>query len=116
MTNGEQRKWLDDNKIKIEAKLREAQLIQEQLNENRLALIKKWKLKDILFQSNWSLKTFNLYLLTLNNLNFTTDAHFEGFTIVLTDNSVPGLRKNGSIHLNCGQVYEQWLGVRIYLI
>ena len=63
-----------------------------------------------MFQSNWSLKHFNLYLLALNGLNFTTDSQFEGFTIVLSG-SVPGLRKNGCIHLNCGQVYEQWLNV-----
>lgn len=85
--------------------------MHEQLSVNKQALIKKWKLKDIIFQSNWSLKHFNLYLLALNNLNFTMDAKFEGFTIVLTNNSFPGLRKNGFIHLNCGQVYQQWLDV-----
>ena len=83
---------------------------QEQLNENKNKLIKKWKLKNIVFKSNWSLKNFNSYLSALNNFTLNQNTHFEGFTLVLT-NHVAGLRKNGDIHLNCGQVYEEWLNV-----
>jgi hypothetical protein len=56
----------------------------------------------------------NFYLLGLKSLN-TSDKSaesFEGFTLVLTNNK-PGLRKNGHIHLNCTQVYQEWLNVLI---
>jgi hypothetical protein len=104
--------WLYENKAKIEAKKEEASVAQEQLNENKDKLIKKWKLKNIVFKSNWSLKSFNSYLQALNNFTLNKDTHFEGFTLVLTNNDSAGLRKNGDIHLNCSQVYQEWLNVR----
>lgn len=103
---------METNKTRIDEKQREAANIKEQLNENKSQLIKKWKLNNIIIKTNWSLKSFNSYLLALNNFTPLSGAHFEGFTLVLTNSNVPGLRKSGHIHLNCGQVYEEWLDVK----
>jgi hypothetical protein len=86
--------------------------MQVQIEENKIKLIKKWKLKNVIFRSHWSLKNFNSYLLALNSVNISKDTHFEGFTLVLTNSNLTGLRKNGQIHVNCGQVYQEWLNVR----
>ncbi len=92
-------------------KQEESKLIMKQIEANKNDLIKLWKLKNIIFKSNWSLKHFNSYLLALKNFTLNQDTHFEGFTLVLTNNLPSGLRKNGHIHLNCAQVYEEWLNV-----
>ena len=103
------RDWLREKKPAIEAKQQEARIVSKQIDETRRAIIEQWKLKDIIIDTNWSLKHFSSYLLALKNLP-AANALFEGFTLVLTNNR-PGLRKNGHIHLSCAQVYEEWLNV-----
>jgi hypothetical protein len=102
---------LDNNKKIIEHNLTEAKKMQILIEKNKVLLIQKWKLKNVIFRSHWSLKHFNSYLLALNSANVSKDTHFQGFTLVLTNSNLPGLRKNGHVHLNCGQVYQEWLNV-----
>lgn len=102
--------WLKENRALIEAKRHESTFTFKQIQETKNFLVREWKLKDIIVNTNWSLKHFNSYLLALKNLNMP-NAPFEGFTLVLTNDNRPGLRKNGHIHLSCGQVYEEWLNV-----
>ena len=111
---------MNENRSSIENKLSEARQISQQLEANKALLVQKWKLKDILFKSNWSLKHFNSYMLALNSSNLAADTdthtdtlqhHFEGFVLVMTNDNVPGLRRSGHIHLDCSQVYSQWLDV-----
>lgn len=102
--------WLRENKQLIEAKRQESAFTFQQIQETKNFLVREWKLKDIIVNTNWSLKHFNSYLLALKNLNMP-NAPFAGFTLVLTNDNRPGLRKNGHIHLSCGQVYEEWLNV-----
>lgn len=90
--------------------------MQIQIEKNKVLLIQKWKLKNVIFRSHWSLKHFNSYLLALNSANVSKDTHFQGFTLVLTNSNLPGLRKNGHVHLNCGQVYQEWLNVILIFI
>ena len=60
-------KWLLNNKQAIKSKLEETTQLNEQLEANKNILIKKWRLHDIKFKTNWSLKNFNSYMLGLLN-------------------------------------------------
>ena len=113
--NKNKRKWLRDNHEQIELKYKEAKLMKEQIEETKSFIISKWKLENIIFKSDWSLRHFNSYLNAIKNFCFINfDHEFEGFTLVLNTNQArPGLKKNGHIHLNCDQVYEEWLHVKI---
>lgn len=102
-------KWLRNNKQAIKSKLEETMQLNEQLEANKNILIKKWRLHDIKFKTNWSLKNFNSYMLGL--LNYKVKREFEGLTLVLTNSMMHGLQKNGQIYLNCDQVYEEWLNI-----
>lgn len=61
------RKWLNDNKIQINQKLDETISLRDQLDKNKNFIIKKWKLNNIIFDSNWSIKNYNSYLLGMKN-------------------------------------------------
>jgi hypothetical protein len=85
--------------------------MEEQIEENKNYIIKKWNLKSIRFDSNWSPKNFNSYLLSIKNFSvYLSDAKFENHTLVLT-NDTSGLKKSGHIHLNCERTYEEWYNV-----
>ena len=103
---------MNQNKLQIQNKIDQAQIAIKELNVNKQALIKKWKLKNIVIESNWSMKNFNSYLQALNSTNISQENEFfKGYTLVLTNSNYPGLRKNGQIYLSCDQVYEEWLNV-----
>lgn len=102
-------KWLLNNKQAIKSKLEETMQLNKQLEANKNILIKKWRLHDIKFKTNWSLKNFNSYMLGL--LNYKVKREFEGLTLVLTNSMMHGLQKNGQIYLNCDQVFEEWLNI-----
>ena len=62
------RKWFNDNKSKIELRIKDATLLKQQLRHNMDTIIRKWKLNDIIIRNNWSLQTSNSYLLGMLNL------------------------------------------------
>jgi hypothetical protein len=85
--------------------------MHEQIEENKNLIAKKWRLKDIIFDSNWSPRNLQNYLLSIKSFsNYFSDAKFEGHTLVLT-NDTSGLKKNGHIYLNCARTYEEWYNV-----
>jgi hypothetical protein len=61
------RKWIKDNQEAFNARFREATSIKAHLEKNKRNVIKRWKLKDLTFKSNWSLQTCNSYLIGLLN-------------------------------------------------
>lgn len=101
------RKWINDNKIKINSRISEAEKIKNQLQTNMSVIIERWGLNDLIFNADWSLKYSNSYMLGL--LNRETSSNFKGYTLVLTDRKHAGLQRNGHINLNCDMVYEEWL-------
>lgn len=60
-------KWIKDNSKQINERIRVAQKLKDQLNKNKAILIEKWKLKDIMIKSNWSLQTSNSYVAQMLN-------------------------------------------------
>ena len=61
------RKWINDNNKQINSKLQDTSSMRDQLNKNKNIIINKWKLNNIIFDSNWSLKNYNSYLLGMKN-------------------------------------------------
>lgn len=105
------KEWLNQNKTLIESKLLETKEMEEQIEKNKNYIIKKWALKDIIFNSNWSPRNFNSYLLSIKSFSdYIGDTNFEDLILVLT-NDTNGLKKNGEIHLNCERTYEEWFNI-----
>ncbi len=61
------RKWIRDNSQQISERNYEAQKLKDQLQKNKDIVINKWKLKDIIIKSNWSLQTSNSYVAQMVN-------------------------------------------------
>ena len=75
----------------------ETKEMEEQIEKNKNYLIKKWALKDIIFNSNWSPRNFNSYLLNIKNFSdYLSDTNFKDHILVLT-NDTNGLKKNGQV-------------------
>lgn len=71
--------------------------MEEQIEKNKNYIIKKWALKDIIFNSNWSPRNFNSYLLSIKSFSdYIGDTNFEDLILVLT-NDTNGLKKNGEV-------------------
>ncbi len=95
----------------IETRINRYKQLNSQIEINKAELIDKLRLKNIYWQSNWSLSNFNSYLIALKTLNL--NENFVDLSIILTDN-YSGLQKDGFICLNCHQVIQQWLEVSFY--
>ena len=119
---------MEKNREKLNKKIIDYNQLCIKINENKIKLIDKWKLNDIDWKSNWSLSSYNSYLIALLSINLhNTNSnnnnndysnifnHFHGLNLLLTNNFT-GLNRNGYICIKVDLVIEQWIEVRLILI
>lgn len=105
------------NQNEINLKIHKYKELNNEIDNNKFQLMQKFNIKNILWQSNWSLNNFNSYLMALKAFNFNNSKqrninnngnNLNNLNIILND-TYSGLQKDGFICLNTHQVIQQWI-------